>query len=69
MLKLGEKIEDVVRDPAMTVDRTSQRGTGPKTSLRFLGSMVESESRRDPGPSTGAGTGAYVGIWPLDKAQ
>ena len=42
MLKLGEKIEDVVKDREVTVDRSSQMGTGPSSSLRFLGSMAES---------------------------
>jgi len=37
MLKLGEKVEDVVKEREVTVDRTSQRGTGPRNSLNFLG--------------------------------
>jgi len=51
MLKLGEKIEDVVKDREVTVDRTSQRGTGPNRSLEFLGRAGNSAS----GVDTGAG--------------
>ena len=40
MLKLGEKIEDVVKDREVTVDRTGQRGTGPNDSLGFMGSLT-----------------------------
>lgn len=54
MLKLGEKIEDVVQDPEMTVDRSGQRGTGPNDSLKFLGSSAE--------PRLGFGEGIGLGI-------
>lgn len=37
MLKMGEKIEDVVKDREVTVDRSKERGTGPNNSLQFLG--------------------------------
>jgi small subunit ribosomal protein S6 len=36
-LKLGEKLEDIVKEREVTVDRTGQRGTGPRNSLNFLG--------------------------------
>jgi len=48
MLKLGEKIEDVVKESEVTVDRTSQRGTGPGDSLKFIG-------RAEPEFDLGAG--------------
>ena len=41
MLKIGEKIEDVVKDREVTVDRSSQMGTGHSSSLKFLGSLTE----------------------------
>jgi hypothetical protein len=55
MLKLGEKIEDVVQDREVTVDRTDERGTGPRSdnSLKFMGKM--GESRPGFGDSIGLG--------------
>lgn len=38
MLKLGDKLEDVVKEREVTVDRTGQRGSGPRPhGLNFLG--------------------------------
>lgn len=64
MLKLGEKLEDVVKDPEATVDRTGQRGTGPDTALQFLGSLRSSIAASTPTASPAPTRKPFSIPWP-----
>ena len=41
MLKLGEKIEDVVKDREVTVDRTGEKGTGVLAATSWMERLRE----------------------------